>query len=201
MLVKARKGNLNPESLELLLAAPSLDIETFYVVVRSLMEDVAVLTPCFYPKASKKPKRISFNEQIKWYQKHTNFDPSMTEYLTNNLGWFTELKNVRDELLHFQAMVLPNNTGPEDEHGKLRVRFDIIRDFDSKLGMPDLMTKLRTTLQNLLGFLDFYSAHFKNRIPNDWPRYKDLGGANPKGGVQGLELLKRWSEETRSSSK
>jgi hypothetical protein len=201
LLAKTRKGNLNSKSSELLLAAPTLDIETFYVVVRSLMEDVAVLTPYFYPKASKKPKSFSFNQQIEWYKNHPDFDPLMTEYLKNNLGWFGELKSVRDDLLHSQAMVLPDNTGPEDEHGKLRVRFDIIKDFDSKLGMLDLMTKLRTTLRNLLGFLDFYSGHFKNRIPNDWPCYKDLGGANPKGGVQGLELLKRWSEETKSSSK
>jgi hypothetical protein len=201
LLVKAREGKLDPETIEFLLAAPALDIETFYVVVRSLMEDVAVLTPYFYPKASKRPKSFSFNQQIEWYKNHPDFDPLMTEYLKNNLGWFGELKSVRDDLLHSQAMVLPDNTGSEDKHGKLRIRFDIIKDFDSKLGMLDLMTKLRTTLRNLLGFLDFYSGHFKNRIPNDWPCYKDLGGANPKGGVQGLELLKRWSEETKSSSK
>lgn len=197
LLIKARREILDPKLLDLMLAAPGLDIETFYVIVQSMMDDIAALTPCFYPEGPK-PNRHSFNKQLSWYiTKNTDFDPPMTEYLSTYLGWFTELKDVRDDLLHRQSDVLPINTSQKDEQGEFRVQFDIItKDFGLKLGAPDLIMKLRATLRNLLEFLDFYSGHFKNRIPKDWPSYKDLGGASPKGSVHGLELLKRWSEET-----
>lgn len=196
-LIKAREGDIEPESFELLAAETALDIETFYVVMHSLMEDIAALTPYFYPKGPKKPASHSFDDQIEWYKKHTDFDPPMTEYLTNNLGWFDELKDVRDELLHRQAQVLPINTTLNEKQGEFQVQFDILKKgFDPMLGMPHLMSKLQATLRNLLEFLGFYSGHFKDRIPKDWPSYKDIGGASPKGAVHGLKLLKRWAEET-----
>ena len=196
LLIKARREVLDPKLLDLMRAAPGIDIETFYVIVRSMMDDLAALTPYFYPEGPK-PNRNSFNKQLNWYiKKNPDFDPPMTEYLSTYLGWFTELKDVRDDLLHRQADVLPINTSQKDEQGEFRVQFDIItKDFGLKLGAPALIMKLRATLRNLLEFFDFYSGHFKNRIPKDWPSYKDLGGAFPKGGVYGLELLKRWSEE------
>lgn len=197
LLIKARREVLDPKLLDLMRAAPGIDIETFYVIVRSMMDDIAALTPYFYPKGPKEPASYSFKDQIKWYKKNIDFDPPMTEYLSTYLEWFTELKDVRDDLLHRQADVLPINTSQKDEQGEFSVQFDIItKDFGLKLGAPDLIMKLRATLRNLLEFLDFYSGHFKNRIPKDWPSYKDLGGASPKGGVHGLELLKRWSEQT-----
>ena len=185
-LRKARQGGVDPAALELLQAAPSLDIETFYVVVRSLMEDVAALTPCFYPKGKMKPKRISFNKQLKWYRSHPNFDPPMTYYVENNLGWFDQLKDVRDDLLHRQCDVLPINSATDKVQENIPIQFDIVNESGLKIGQPELETEVRTVLQNLLEFLSFYSSHFKNRLPNDWPGYKDLGGHSPKGGIQGL---------------
>lgn len=193
-LRKARKGDVDHHEIELLLAAPSLDIETFYVVLRSLIEDVAVLTPCFYPKAKKRPKRISFNKQVKWFRKHPDFDPPMTQYMKTNLVWFDELKDVRDDLLHCQCDVLAINSGIEKTQGDIPIKFDIVGESGLKIGQPELESEVRSIMRSLIEFLSFYSSHFKNRLPNDWPNYKDLGGHSPKGSVQGLEFLKRWSE-------
>ena len=193
-LRKARRGDVDPRETELLLAAPSLDTETFYVVVRSLLEDVAALTPCFYPKAKMKPKRISFNEQVKWYRSHPDFDPPMTQYVESNLGWFDGLKDVRDHLLHRQCDVLPINSGTESMQGDIPIQFAIVGESGLKIGQPEMESEVRSILRSLIEFLSFYSSHFKNRLPKDWPGYKDIGGHSPKGGVQGLEFLKRWLE-------
>jgi hypothetical protein len=193
-LGKARQGVVDPREIGMLLAAPSLDIETFYVVLRSLLEDVAALTPCFYPKAKMRPKRISFNEQVKWYRSHSEFDPPMTQYLESNLGWFDELKEVRDNLLHRQCDILVINSGKESMQGDIPIQFGILSESGFTIGQPEMETQARSILRSLIEFLSFYSSHFKNRLPNDWPAYKDLGGHSPKGGVQGLEFLKRWSE-------
>lgn len=194
LLKNARLGTLDPGTSDSLQAAPSLDIETFYVVVRSFMDDIAALTPCFYPKGKMRPKRKSFSDQLKWYIKHPDFDPPMTRYMEKNLGWFDKLKDVRDDLLHRQCDVLPINSGPESAQGNIPIHFAIVNEFDLNIEYPELETELRTILRNLLEFLAFYASHFRNRIPNDWPCYKNLTGHSPKGGVHGLEFLKYWTE-------
>jgi len=192
-LRKARRGDVDPSEIELLLAAPSLDIETFYLVVRSLLEDVAVLTPYFYPEAMR-PTRSSFNKQVEWYRSHPDFDPPMTQYIESNLGWFNGLKDVRDHLLHRQCDVLPINSGTVSMQGDIPIQFDIVGELGLEIGQPEMESEVRSILRSLIEFLSFYSSHFKNRLPKDWPGYKDIGGHSPKGGVQGLEFLKRWSE-------
>jgi len=195
LIRKARQGlagQLTPELSVLLTAAPSLDIETFYIVVRSLMDDVAILTPYFYPKGKMRPRRYSFNDQLKWYKSHPDFDPPMTQYLKTQLGWFDELKESRDDLIHRQCDVLPITVlwGEAVPEG-----FAIIHKHeDEKIDYQPLEKKFHIILKSLLAFLNFYASHFKERIPNDWPNYKDIGGREPKGSVDGLEFLKRWSE-------
>jgi hypothetical protein len=189
-LERARQEVLDFAKLKIFFVALPLDIETFYVAVRSIMDDVAILTPFFYPKGKMRPKSHSFSDQFKWYKSHPDFDPSMTNYLETQLGWFDELKEYRDGLLHRQCDILPISvlSGKNVPQG-----FAII-DKDKPNPYHPLKEKLSTTLQNLLAFLNFYSSHFKDRLPNDWPCYKDIGGREPAGSVDGLEFLKRWSE-------
>ena len=192
-LTRAREevsDDISIDEVDFLVSAPSLDIETFFVVVRSFLDDVAILTPYFYPKGTKKPKRYSFSDQLKWYTSHPDFDPPMTDYIINNTGWFNEMKEVRDRLLHKQSDVLPINAWKGKD---IPIGFVIIDKGDWSAFQP-LKTIIYTILQNFMRLLNFYSSHFKDRLPNDWPGYKSLFGNPPKGTVGGLSFLKRWSE-------
>lgn len=173
----------------------TLDIETFYVTVRSLMEDIAAMTPCFYPRGPEKPKRRSFKGQIKWYENHPDFDSTMTDYLKNKLGWFNELRDVRDDLLHNQAFLWPFPL--KDEQGKFQLHFYIVSAEDKKIITYELMIILQKTLLNLIEFMNFYTEHFTKRLPNDWQYYEEWKNVSTEAPDQGFEELNRLLKESR----
>lgn len=187
-LTQVNKDDINAEPFASLTTLIALDIEIFYILIRSVMDDIAALTPCFYPKKLK-PNRYSFNKQRNWYTnlKNTDYDPPMIEYLTNNLGWFDESKDIRDDLLHRHAFLFPFPTNNNQQ-----VQFGTLRGTEQEPKIADLIPKLRATLRNILAFLDFYSEHFNNRIKKDWPEYyEELPTVLPDKPVQSFENLNR----------
>ncbi len=188
-LIKIEEDKLEGKLFFLL----TLDIETFYVTVRSLMEDIAAMTTCFYPRGPGKPKRHSFKDQIKWYENHPDFDSPMTDYMKNKLGWFSELRDVRNDLLHKHAFLWPVLF--QDEQGKSQLRFNIVRAEDQKIRIYDLMLILQETLRNLIEFLNFYTEHFTKRLPHYWPSYEEWKNVSTEASDQGFEELNRWLQE------
>lgn len=187
-------GNDTRKLIDNAISAPSLDIETFFAVVRSLLDDIAVLTPFFYGKESKQIPRRSLSKQRGWFIKNTKLDPKFSKYMEENLNWFVKLKDKRDSLIHHQAEILPINSSSENPNEEA-IHFYIMKNFSTQTEKTNLKLHISEVLINLVEFLDFYSSHFRNNLPLTFPQYNDSFGENPKGGVIGLENIKKWVGE------
>lgn len=194
LLKKARRGSLEHSQHEMLVAAPSLDVEVLYTVLRSLLDDVAALTPCFYSRQKSMPARHSLNKQLTWYRNNPQFDPAMTDYAQNNVAWFIDLRDTRDDLVHRHCDVLTSNSGEETAEGDIPVEYAIVK-LPGLSAPRGIEAGVRSMLQSVLAFPDFYSSHFVGRLPNDRPDCATPGLFSSKGAVHGVESLKRWTDE------
>lgn len=77
-----------------------IDFECFFVWLRKIMDQIAYLTPLFYERRNIVPFN-SFNDQYKWYvETNPNFDKEYSQYLNNEMSWFTKVRDVRDDSIH-----------------------------------------------------------------------------------------------------
>lgn len=187
--------------IELSSSAPSLDIETFYIVARSLLDDMAVLTPHFYFSKGRQLPNRSLSDQKKWLIKNPNFDCELSDYMERDMNWFDKCKNTRDDLIHYQAQIIPINSQLSND-GEIEIRFDLVKGLKtSNLGQPKLKTHVTGILKNIIKYIDFYSTHFKSKLSSTGVGYRDNFGLNPKGcsarlgGLKEMVRLNIWFME------
>jgi hypothetical protein len=131
--------------------------EAYLSAVRSLMNLMAKLTRYAF---TKNQPPISFSDQQEWFAaKMPDADPDYSEYLATQLGWYDELKKLRDEVTHHTAIeVRLRTTG-----AKLVIvaSTGITRSEADFIDIQEVCARIHTGLQE---FLAFFDQHFAGRL-------------------------------------
>jgi len=158
----------------------SLDIFTFYVVLRALIDDIANLTRYFYPKITYQLPQ-SF-EDLKTHKLLKDSDPDLVDFVNSKIPKTTEFIGIRDDMLHHHAGILPlprkgdrmtilvDLSKQSEVHQKLRRLHESKEIFvEYKMDFDKMLEELTNELKSLQRF---YLEHFPLKVQESFPNFK-----------------------------
>lgn len=174
-----RSANLNQLRLPSIHRV-SLDIFTFYVVFRALLDDIANLTRYFYPKIIYQLPQ-SF-EGLKTHKLLKDSDPDFVDFVNDKIPKTSDLVGIRDDMLHHRAGILPlprergrmtilvDLSKQSEVHQKLRKLHESREIFvEYKMDFDKILEELRNELKSLQ---HFYLEHFPIKLQESFPNFK-----------------------------
>lgn len=103
-LIVERKENKDPREVPDYYYFLLLDLETFFIYLRVIMDDIAGITPYFFGKHRGKIASGSFNDLKQWFVKQGGrLDSEFSRYLKEETAWFDEMKKEREAIIHYKA--------------------------------------------------------------------------------------------------
>jgi hypothetical protein len=127
-------------------------LNSFY----SLLQIIAKFTPLFYEENKDKIPTWNFGLQKKFFVDRPKFDADFSSYLIHKLGWYETLRGNRHAITHNLSAFLGF-----DEDGKV-----VFRDYPkSKQSFRQIEKYLNQSFNDMLNFLEFYTQHFRKRVP------------------------------------
>jgi|Deesub1362A_J573_1020465.scaffolds.fasta_scaffold06269_2 hypothetical protein len=140
-----------------------LDLESFVIFLRITMDDVASFTPHFYIKQAGKISSKSFSKQKKWFLKNTELDSEWSRYLELKTGWFDEIKNYRDDLVH-------RGLYGYVEYDWATGKISAVKKKDQKtIKIGDLLDYVADRFSRFFEFLSDYESHFSEILTINYP--------------------------------
>ena len=159
-----------------------LDIESYFVFHRSIMDIFATLVPYFYSKHSKEIKSDSFEAKRNWYIKtNPQFDPEYTRYL-KSMRWFVLLKESRDNMIHRRAFPLIY-----EEDGI--ITFNLVKGLKHITETIEVEYFFDLQIRNLFEFLEFYTDHFTKVVQDNFSNYQYTNFPSKISGLRELETI------------
>lgn len=156
-----------------------LDVETFFVQLRSAMDELAKLTPSFYSKSTENIPKRSFHDQKNWFlnDKRKDFDPGYTELLKRT-NWFDLMKETRERFVHHAVQSQTGVVGTES--GQFYLGIDVDIEIKGQLGTTfnDLDKILSHFVKSLFAFFHAYTVHFTRKVKETYPNF-DLESQGP----------------------
>ncbi len=169
-----------------------LDVETFFVQLRSAMDELAKLTPSFYSKAKEGISGRSFNKQKKWFlnEKQAGFDPRYTELLKRT-EWFDQMKKTRERFVHDATPTRPVVIGTKAGDSYLGIDVDIESNGQLETTYNDVNYILSHYIKSLFAFFQDYTVHFTSKVKETYPDF-DLESQGPfyLAELPGVEISK-----------
>jgi len=133
-------------------------LNSFY----SLLQIIAKFTSFFYGKDKDKIPDETFGEQVNFFTSYPEFDREFSSYLTNMLTWYKTLKNNRHAITHRLSAFL----GFKEDGGIVFLDYPK-EEFDwfGEKSPRDIEKYLNQSFSDLFDFLEFYTQHFRMRVP------------------------------------
>jgi hypothetical protein len=131
--------------------------EAYLAAAKSLLEMIAKLTRYAFP-TNKPPER--FTKQREWFiQKLPDADPDYSNYLAVQLGWYDELKLLRDQITHHSAIEVRVRASV----AKLGIiaSTGITRSDADFIDIQEVCARIQSGLRD---FLAFFDQHFAGRL-------------------------------------
>jgi len=147
-------------------------LNSFY----SLLQIISKFTPLFYSKDRDMIPDDNFGTQSNFFvTENPKFDPELSSYLKDGLSWYETLRDNRHAITHRVSAFL----GFEKD-GTI-----IFRDYPpkkesnwfSKKVFRELEEYLDQSFNDLFDFLEFYTRHFRKRVPKSNRTELILGSA------------------------
>ncbi len=142
-----------------------VDLETFFIYLRMLMNDIAGITPYFFDKKIGSIPYDSFHGQKEWFiKKGSKLDQNFLKYLQKETEWFDKIKWERDNVIHYQAnnIIFFNKNDKKTE-----LLYQDIWDDGFKINQPKLkplMNTVKVYVKNFYSFCKFYDSHFLEKM-------------------------------------
>jgi hypothetical protein len=131
--------------------------EAYLAAVKSLLELISKLTRYAFP-TNKPPER--FTRQREWFiERMPDADPDYRSYLAAKLGWYDDLKRLRDQIIHHSAIEVRVRAS----EAKLGIiaSTGITRSEADFIDIQEVCARIHTGLQE---FLVFFDQHFAGRL-------------------------------------
>lgn len=157
----------------------SLDLETFFLKVKALLDCVAFFVPFYFKMpiehkigGQKQDARDlrdpwSFRTMKNHFIGEKTKDKLLKEILVNNDNWIKDILWKRDILYHkFHRLSVSHDYWTNSYYVYL-YEFNKARDF-----IPDILSYVSTTYFNLVKFLEALEVHFKNKCEKEIADYK-----------------------------
>lgn len=133
-------------------------LNSFY----SLLQIIAKFTPLFYGKDEDIPD-VNFGEQVNFFvERDPKLDPEFSSYLTERLTWYKILRNNRHAITHRLSAFL----GFDKDWRIVFIDYPKKKfDWFGKKSTRDIERYLNHNFNDLFDFLEFYTQHFRKRVP------------------------------------
>lgn len=155
----------------------SVDLQTFFVTMKILLDDIAFFTPFYYKRAISRRKdkdmRDSerpwgFREMKGYFLKEKSCpDQQFADLLGKHSLWMDEVCDIRRLLLHrFHSLVI-------DHDFWTRSYFAFVYEFNRRKGfIPDVFLYVAKVYFKLVRFLRDYEVIFKNRCAEQFSSFE-----------------------------
>jgi len=133
-------------------------LNSFY----SLLQIIAKFTPLFYGKNRDIIPDDNFGKQVNFFVTHPRFDVDFSSHLTDRLSWYKTLRDNRHAITHRLSAFL----GFEKDWRIVFVDYPK-KEFDwfGEKSFRDIEGYLDQSFNDLFDFLEFYTQHFRKRVP------------------------------------
>lgn len=183
-----------------------VDIENYIIRMRIVLNDIAFILRQLLPENKRyiknpkgnthpRNKEMSIFEIINYFSKYPNEIPEITEALNNNKKWIFEMKEQRDNIIHYKSKVvifeskpdisfaMVNAAGTEKKEKTLEGGIRI-----STIPVLTFINSQTLSLNNLLQ-IDLYNSinKYVNKIDSN---FKEIG-TNSRMGCIGIEMFKK----------
>jgi hypothetical protein len=131
--------------------------EAYLAAAKSLLEMIAKLTRYAFP-TNEPPER--FTKQREWFiERMPDADPDYRSYLAAKLGWYDDLKRLRDQIIHHSAIEVRVRAS----EAKLGViaSTGITRSESDFIDIQEVCARIHAGVQK---FLAFFDQHFAGRL-------------------------------------
>jgi len=134
-------------------------LNSFY----SLLQIVAKFTPFFYEEDRDVIPDNHFGDQIDFFVRNSKVDPDFSSYLKDELGWYKTVRDNRHAITHRLSAFL----GFEKDYTVIFLDYPKEKKFDwsSSKSFRKAEKYLDQSYSDLFRFLEFYTQHFRRRVP------------------------------------
>lgn len=187
LLKNLRNSNMDKLlDYDLIISYCSLDIETFFIVMRSFLENIANLNKIFYPEFQKiLGYKIGFYDQINEFKINPEQDAKLAQYFIDHETYFKNFSILRNDLAHGREQIITINS-------EEKISYTTLKNINSWNSFP-VKEMLADCLVDFLKFIDFYANHQRKTLSKRLKCYEDFDDMKIKEvGVIGHGAIKRW---------
>lgn len=133
-------------------------LNSFY----SLLQIIAKFTSFFYGENRDRIPDKYFGGQVNFFVTHPKFDADFSSYLRDRLSWYKTLRDNRHAITHRLSAFL----GFEKDGRIVFIDYPK-KEFDwlDKKSLREIERYLDQSFNDLFDFLEFYTQHFRKRVP------------------------------------
>ena len=133
-------------------------LNSFY----SLLQIIAKFTPLFYGKDKDTIPDDHFGKQVDFFVTNSKYDADFSSYLTDRLSWYKTLRDNRHAITHRLSAFLGFG-----KDGRIVFIDYPKKEFDwfGKKSLREIERYLDQSFNDLFDFLEFYTQHFRKRVP------------------------------------
>lgn len=133
-------------------------LNSFY----SLLQIIAKFTPLFYGKDEQLIPDDNFGKQVNFFVTHPKLDTDFSSHLIDKLSWYKTLRNNRHAITHRVSAFL----GFEKDGTIVFIDYPKKKfDWFGKKSLREIERYLNQSFNDLFDFLEFYTQHFRKRVP------------------------------------
>jgi hypothetical protein len=138
-------------------------LDCFFYFITSMLDILAKLTREFYPSNRAAIGKKYFKQTIYFFtETDPALDPEFTEILLKNKDWILAVYDNRDSLAHSASPFIAFEKDGQPQFEKLS-RDNLLLSRNKRF--ENLSTYLRHTIERIYEFLDTYTQHFRQAVP------------------------------------